>query len=225
MYFVRVVSMVIFIFTLNFFKMNRFLKYFLQGLLLLAPLTLTAFVLVKVFWFLDGLIPKELPLWKLPNQTVHVGDIPGLGIVLLLFFLIFVGFIGSSFIADPIINYFNKLLSKIPLVKVIYDAIKEMLGAFVGNKKKFNHPVIFKDFPDANFYRIGFITQQDLSAITTQTGLCAVYLPHSYALSGMVVFVEVQKLEALEINAAQAMKFIVSGGVINIHDLTQEENV
>ena len=68
MYFVRVVSMVIFIFTLNFFKMNRFLKYFLQGLLLLAPLTLTAFVLVKVFWFLDGLIPKELPLWKLQNQ-------------------------------------------------------------------------------------------------------------------------------------------------------------
>ena len=204
--------------------MNRFLKYFLQGLLLLAPITLTVFVLVKVFWFLDSLIPKELLLWKSQTQSIHVGDIPGLGILLLLLVLIFVGFIGSSFIADPIINYFNKMLSKIPLVKVIYDAIKELLGAFVGNKKKFNHPVIFKDFPEANFYRIGFVTQQDLSTITAHNGLCAVYLPHSYALSGMVVFVDSSKLESLNINAAKAMKFIVSGGVININDLHLEDN-
>lgn len=204
--------------------MNRFLKYFLQGLLLLAPISLTIFVLVKAFWFFDGLIPKELLLWKSNTLTIHVGDIPGLGILLLLIALILVGFIGSSFIADPIIARFNKFLSRIPLVKVIYDAIKELLGAFVGSKKKFNHPVIFKDFSDANFYRIGFITQNDLSSLTDQKGLCAVYLPHSYALSGMVVFVEGNKLEALEISAAQAMKFIVSGGVININDLKLEEN-
>lgn len=154
-----------------------------------------------------------------------MGDIPGLGFILLVALILIIGFIGSSFIAQPITQRFNKLLAKIPLIKVIYDAVKELLSAFVGNQKKFTEPVMFKETDHANVYKIGFITQKDLSELTQSKGLYAVYLPHAYALSGMVVFVESSKIEALNIPSSQAMKFIISGGVIHPKELVNGEEI
>lgn len=204
--------------------MKLLLKYLAQGLLLLAPLLITIFLLVKLFYFLNELIPYELIIWSGKNSVVYVGDIPGLGIVLLLSVLLLIGFVGSSFIADPIIQQFNKIIQKIPLVKVIYDAIKDLLTAFVGNKKKFNQAVIFKEFEGAVVHRIGFITQNDVSELTGTEGLCAVYLPHSYALSGVVVFVEKSKISTLDIPAGKMMKFIVSGGIISLAEINAQDD-
>lgn len=191
--------------------MKNFVRLVLQGVLLLAPITLTLYILLKVFTFLDSILQG------------FIGDFPGLGILLLLAILLLVGFLGDTLITDPIKNAFNKWLSKIPLIKIIYDGVKDLLGAFVGDKKKFNHPVLVREHQHATGYKIGFITQESLSEITQEKNYSAVYFPHSYAFSGVVMLIENQYLKKVDLPAAEMMKFIVSGGVMNLNQKEPEK--
>lgn len=191
--------------------MKNFARLILQGILLVAPLTLTFYILFKVFTFLDSILDG------------FVGDFPGLGILLLLIVLVLAGLLGDTFITDPLKNAFNKWLAKIPLIKIIYDGVKDLLGAFVGDKKKFTHPVIVKEHQAATCYKIGFITQESLEALELDKNLSAVYFPHSYAFSGVVMLVENDYIKAVNMPAADVMKFIVSGGVMSAH-LNEDQN-
>lgn len=103
-------------------------------------------------------------------------------------------------------------MQRIPLVKLIYSAVKDLLGAFVGDKKKFNKPVLVRINKDNSLYQIGFITQSDLSDLGL-TDMVVVYFPHSYAFSGYHYFVPKENIKPLDIPGPTAMKFIVSGGV------------
>jgi uncharacterized membrane protein len=103
-------------------------------------------------------------------------------------------------------------MNKIPLVKLIYSAVKDLLGAFVGDKKKFNKPVLVRINKENNLYQIGFITQSDLTDLGL-TDMVVVYFPHSYAFSGYHYFVPKESIKPLNIPGPTAMKFIVSGGV------------
>lgn len=178
--------------------------------MLIAPLALTILILVKTFTFLDSLLPKDLTV----SGDTTLGDIPGLGILLLVLILVFAGFLGDTLIASPIQSYFQKLLKKAPLVKLVYSSVKDLLSAFVGNKKKFSSPVLIKENDNSNLNRIGFITQKDLTNIGVKEGYTSVYIPHSYAFSGMLFIVENQYLKPLDVSSGDAMKFIVSGGVL-----------
>jgi|TARA_B100000795_G_C22802865_1_gene442893 uncharacterized membrane protein len=196
---------------------RNIIKYLLQGVLLIAPLALTILILVKTFTFLDSLLPKTLVIF----QDITIGDLPGLGILVLVAILVFSGFLGSTFIAAPIQNYFQKLLSKAPLIKLLYGSVRELLGALVGNKKKFTNPVLIKENEQSNLNRIGFITQYDLSNLGIKEGYTSVYIPHSYAISGMLFIVENKYLTSLDAAPVDVMKFIISGGVLtkkNVED-------
>ena len=103
-------------------------------------------------------------------------------------------------------------MNKIPLVKLIYSAVKDLLGAFVGDKKKFNKPVLVRINKENNLYQIGFITQSDLTDLGL-TDMVVVYFPHSYAFSGYHYFVPKENIKPLDVPGPTAMKFIVSGGV------------
>ncbi|NQY09627.1 MAG: DUF502 domain-containing protein [Flavobacteriales bacterium] len=185
--------------------MNRLLKYFLQGLLYIIPVAITIYITVSLLKLIDGIIPFE---------------IPGLGIAVLLALITFLGFIGSTILAQPIISYFDGLIKKAPLIKIIYTSIKDLLSAFVGNKKRFDKPVLVKIGRDSGLEKIGFITQKDLSNLGISEGKSAVYLPHSYNFSGNLFVVANENITELDMNAADAMKFIVSGGVTAV----KEEN-
>ena len=201
--------------------MKKIIKLLFQGILLVAPLALTAYILVKIFNLLDTILPKNMTIYSSGSTKILVDDIPGLGIILLLLFLIFIGFLGNTFISQPIINYFNKLIKKIPLIKLIYDAVKDLLGAFVGDKKKFNHPVMVKDNPNSTYYRIGFVTQESVKLLDHKQDFSAIYFPHSYAFSGTVFLVENQHIVQLDAPAGEVMKFLVSGGVISFSQLNE----
>lgn len=186
----------------------------MQGLAVLAPITITIFILVKIFLFLDNILPKDVEL----TNGFKIGDIPGLGILVLLVILLLFGFLANSFIAVPIQNYLLKLLRKAPLIKTVYDSVKDLVGAFVGNRKKFNQPVLIHEHQDSNFKRIGFITQSDLSAMNIGEGYVSVYIPHSYAFSGMLFVVEKKYIEPIEATSGDVMKFVVSGGVLKTEE-------
>jgi uncharacterized membrane protein len=185
------------------------INYFLQGIIFSAPLSITIYVLVKTFLYIDGLLRDYVTQW-LGFYTA------GLGILVMLLGLTIVGFLGSTIIFKPFLVIFDRLISKAPLVKIIYTSVKDLLSAFVGSKKKFSEPVLIKENINSDMEKIGFITAHDLSKLGIPDGKVAVYLPYSYNVSGMLVIVPVENVKHLEANPTDVMKFVVSAGVTHI---------
>jgi uncharacterized membrane protein len=181
------------------FTYKRILSYFLRGLLFLTPLAVTVYVIYAIFIFLDGLIPVP---------------IPGIGILMVLALITFIGYLASLFFTKPFFEWFERGVFKIPLVNLLYTSIKDLMGAFVGEKKKFSSPVIVQI--SENLSRLGFITQEDMSNIG-EPELVAVYFPHSYNVSGNVFLVPKDKIKTLKgVKSTDVMKFMVSGGVSSL---------
>ncbi|WCT14957.1 DUF502 domain-containing protein [Mucilaginibacter jinjuensis] len=184
------------------------LNYFVKGLLIVVPLGAACFL---IYWAVSG-IDKALNLsdllWISPTTHKPV-YIPGMGILSVVVFIFICGFIVTTIITDPIKNWFNRWLNRLPLFKFLYSSIKDLTEAFVGEEKKFNEPVLV----DMNgSKRIGFLTQHDLSSIGLP-GEVAIYFPWSYSFAGQVVIVSADKVKPIDKSAAQIMKFVISGGV------------
>jgi uncharacterized membrane protein len=172
--------------------MNKLIRYFLQGLLLLSPVAITIYAIIVSFEFIDGLLIQYL--------TDLIGfKIPGLGIIIIATFITLIGLLGSSILIKPILNSVDKFISQAPLVKIIYTSIKDFMSAFVGKEKKFTEPVLVKISKDSDLEKIGFITQRDLSALGIETGKVAVYMPFSYTFSGSLFIIPVANITLLNI--------------------------
>lgn len=180
--------------------MNRLIKYFLRGLLLVIPIGVTIYILLASIRWLDGLLAL---------------DFPGAGLIIILTSVTLIGYIGSSLIAQPIFNFFERLLNRLPLVRIIYSSLKDLISAFVGDKKKFNQPVLVTLNKESNLQKLGFITQEDLHNLGLQDKT-AVYLPHSYNFSGDLYIVPRENITLIHATGADVMKFIVSGGVTKV---------
>jgi uncharacterized membrane protein len=206
------------------FRPGRLLYFFFQGLVILAPIVITVWAVLSLFNLIDDILPNLLhvlfpDLVKL-NPQGYPEKIPGLGFLVVVIIVLLVGYISSSFIVSKLVQLFDNILEKTPGVKIIYSTVKDFLEAFAGNKKKFNKPVLVSiESPDV--WRIGFITQTDLAEFGLMEHV-AVYIPHSYAFSGVTYLVKADRVKKLEgVSSADAMKFIVSGGVTEVaeHDL------
>lgn len=188
--------------------MRTIVRYFLSGLLYTAPVVVTVYVIYQLFIFLDSIFPV---------------DYPGVGLLLLIGFITVMGMLGSSFLLRPINRYFQGLLDRIPLVKTIYNSIRDVLSAFVGEKKRFTKPVLVK-VNSNGLEKMGFITSEDLSSLGIGEGKIAVYLPHSINFSGNLFIVPKDLVTPLDANSANVMKFIVSGGVIDVENKDNIDN-
>lgn len=188
------------------------LRAFFQGLVILGPLCVTLAVIYYVFTSIDDLIPSISE------------KIPGLAFVLLIVVTTLVGIIGTRFfIGRFLVDLLGHILEKTPGIKYIYSSIKDVLVSFVGDKKKFNHPVWVKTQSNPEIWRIGFLTQSSMDFVALADKV-SVYLPHSYAISGWVIITEAENVKPVEgMNAAEAMKFAVSGGVTG-KSTTNESN-
>lgn len=191
---------------------SRLLRYFFQGLLILAPIGITALTLYWAFVTIDNIIPKEL----IPEgASFSFLKYKGVGFAVVLLLIIAVGYLSSSFIIGRIFDLFDHLLERTPFIKYIYTSIKDVFDAFVGEKKKFDHPVLVQIY-GVDVWEMGFITQSDVSNFGLE-GYMAVYVPHAYAITGKVFMVPKDRVKALtNVSAGEAMKFAVSGGVTNI---------
>jgi len=185
--------------------MKRLINYLLQGLLYIAPLGITAYVIYSVFTFMDGLLQAYLV------EFFDI-EIPGLGFLTLILFLIFIGFIGRTFIAQPIKLLFTNIIDRIPLLKFVYGAFNDLFSAFVGKEKKFSKPVLVKVNLNSDLEKLGFITEENLELLQIRDKV-AVYFPHSYNFSGELFIVPVSNINPVDINSREVMKFIVSAGL------------
>jgi uncharacterized membrane protein len=177
-------------------------RYFFSGTLFIVPLVATGYFIFLSFSWLDGLL--SLPY-------------PGLGFVIIFAAITLFGYLTSIFAVRAATDWFDLVMNKIPLVKLIYSSIKDLIGAFVGDKRKFNKPVLVSINKENSLHQIGFITQEDLSDLGLND-MVAVYFPHSYAFSGNHFLVPKSSVRPLNISGPAAMKFIVSGGVSGFRD-------
>lgn len=178
------------------------LKSFLQGLVILGPIGVTVYAVFFLFLKLDSLLPF----------TAKFGT--GVGALSIVVVVTLVGYLGTRFLLGRwLVQIFDYLLEHTPGIKFLYTSIKDILGSFVGDKRKFNQPVWVKVNEQPEVLRIGFLTQQDIAGFAEGSKV-AVYLPHSYAISGWVIIVDSAAVTPVEnMSAAEAMKFAVSGGI------------
>jgi len=183
--------------------MNRLVSYFFRGLLFVVPVTLTVYILLLSISWLDSLVSFR---------------VPGLGLLTILASIVLVGYLASTLLAGPVFKILEDLLTRLPLVNIIYSSLKDLISAFVGDKKKFDQPVLVTINPDYVIQKPGFITQNDLS----QLGLAdqvAVYLPHSYNFSGNLYIVPAKFVQPISASSTDIMKFIISGGVSGLQEI------
>lgn len=191
--------------------MKKIFNYFLQGLLLIAPVALTAYVIYFAFTTIDGTIADKL------EQLIGF-KVPGLGILLLFVFVTLLGLIGQTALVEPFKRMTKGVIQKVPLLNLLYTSLNDLFSAFVGKEKKFNVPVKVLFNHENNLWKLGFLTKENMEEIE-EPGHSAVYFPHSYNFSGELYLIPNERITQLNISAAQAMKFIVSGGVTNIENL------
>ena len=181
--------------------MKKLISYFFQGLLLTAPIAATIFVVYKLFLFIDNILPL---------------DIPGLGLVLIILLITLLGYIGTFYFASPFFSFLERMLEKAPLVKVIYSSVKDLISAFVGEKKRFNHPVLVTINKESGVQQIGFVTQNDLTSLGIEGAKAAVYLPLPYSFMGTLVIVPNENITPIDKSGTEMMKFVISGGVAEV---------
>lgn len=201
--------------------LKKLLQYFFQGLIVLAPIGITIWVVLGLFNFVDDILPNIVhavaPDLLIKDAAGNLNKIPGLGFIVVIAFVLFVGWISSLFVVGRLVALLDTVLEKTPGIKFIYSSVKDFLEAFAGNKKKFDKPVLVNiDAPDV--WRIGFITQQSSQHFGMAEHV-TVYVPHSYAISGITYIVPMIRIKLLNnISAADAMKYGVSGGVTDLHE-------
>jgi uncharacterized membrane protein len=180
------------------------LRSFLQGLILLSPIAITAYIIFLVFTKVDGLIPK-VP--------------PGIGFISIVSFVALVGYLGTRlFIGRWLFEAFGHVLKMTPGIKYIYSSVRDIMRSFVGDKKRFNKPVWVMVNANPQVWRIGFLTQSDMGPFG-MTDMVSVYLPHAYAISGWVIVTNKNNTKPAEgLSPAEAMKFALSGGVTTIQE-------
>jgi uncharacterized membrane protein len=184
------------------------LRYFLQGLFVLAPIAITVYILVRSLYFIDTWMDNFMETY-----------IPGLGTAIIVVGVTLLGYLTSTFIAKPILSLIESGIAHVPFVNIIYKSIKDLFSAIFGNNSTFKQPVLVTLNKELQIQKIGFITKKDLSEFGI-TDKIAVYFPHSYNISGNLYIVPKDNVEPLHMNGAEIMKFVVSGGMAGFKNET-----
>ena len=185
-------------------RYQKLIQYFIQGLIILGPVSITAYTIYVVFDKIDNILRPVI-------------NIPGIGFVTIILFILLVGYLSTFFLMSRILSVIDRLLEKTPGIKLFYSFIKDFFEAFAGNKKKFTNGVL-ANIENNDVWRVGFITQEDMSKFA-MVDFVAVYVPMAYSVAGNVYIIPRSRIKPItNLSSVQTMKFAVSGGVTDIAD-------
>ncbi|ANI89875.1 hypothetical protein A9P82_11605 [Arachidicoccus ginsenosidimutans] len=195
--------------------LKRAFQYLFQGIVVIAPIAITVYCVFWLFTTIDSLLPNLFSKIA-PGTVPDEHRMPGVGFIVIVLLLMLIGRASSSFIFGHLLDFLGSLLEKTPGIKLIYSSVKDFLKAFSGSQKKFDKPVMV-NVDATDVWRIGFITQTDANKFHLPEHVI-VYVPFSYAISGMTYLVPKDKIRFIEneIHSAEAMKFVISGGVTEL---------
>jgi uncharacterized membrane protein len=196
-------------------KNSIFLKlrnYFLTGIVVLVPIGITLYLTIFVINVSSNLIPKSIN----PNNFLPY-SIPGLEILISIIIITIIGGLSLSFIGKKILQIFNDLLKKIPILRTIYSAIGQMTQSFTSNKKN-KKSVVLVEYPRKGSWAVGFATKKNTGDIQKKTNqkLLNVFVPTTpNPTSGFLLMFPIDEVIFLDISFEEASKFIVSAGTTN----------
>ena len=196
------------------FNYRKFLQYFLQGLLILAPIAITAYAIFWVVTSIDNLLP--IFTYKDVQGNVRVQNY-GIGFLIIIAALIVIGYFSSFFITGRVVSFVDRILEKTPGIKYVYSTTRDFFEAFAGAKKKFTKNVL-ANVDDNDVWRFGFITREDMEEFGLKDYV-TVYIPMAYSVAGNVYVIPKTRVKTItNISAAQTMKFAVSGGITDVDE-------
>jgi len=186
-------------------------RYFLTGIVAILPVTVTAWVLVKVFLALDNGVSPYIAKW--------VGfEIPGLGFVVTMLLVLLIGVFASNIIGRQIIHFFERLFVRLPLVSRIYTAVKQIGDAVLGSKKHLFESVVMFEYPRRGTWAIGFVTSRHDGFLDRHTGHAHyhVFVPTTpNPTSGFLLFLPEEDLIHLDMSVEDGLKLVISGGAVS----------
>ena len=177
---------------------KKLLNLFFKGLLVVLPIWLSGYIIIWGIAKVDSIVDF---------------GIPGAGVMIVLVGITIAGVFVTRFVTTPMEAWFDRTVERIPVFKLLYSSIRDLMEAFVGEEKKFNEPVLVE--LQEGIKKIGFLTQRDLSALGIH-GYVSVYFPFSYTFTGNIAIVEASRITPIDANAADVLKFVVSGGVSDL---------
>jgi uncharacterized membrane protein len=180
--------------------MRRLAGWFLNGVAIAAPIAVTIYVVVWVVRTVDGWI--GLP-W------------PGAGLAVTIAGFTLFGFLASTLISESLFGLVDRLFERLPLVRLLYTSTKDLFEAFVGEQRRFTVPVLVPVERGGAAMALGFVTKESAEAVGLD-GFVAVYLPFSYSVAGRVAFFPAAEVTPVDVDSAEAMAFVVSGGVTEL---------
>jgi uncharacterized membrane protein len=179
---------------------KKLLGYFVRGLVFLAPVAVTVYACYVVFTTIDG--------W------LGIG-IPGVGFVVTIVLITLIGFLASNLLTRSALRLLDEALNRLPFVRLLYSATKDLVGAVVGDKRRFDKPVLVRMHENGTGLTLGFVTHDSVSRLGLD-GYVSVYLPFSYSVAGRVYLFPTSAVRAVAANSADVMAFIVAGGVTEV---------
>lgn len=177
--------------------LKRLFRIFVEGTLVFVPFVITVYVIYSVFQALDRFFGFSTP---------------GIGFLLTLGIIFVLGLLSSFFFTQRVIQWFESLVVKLPIIKVLYVAVKDVLKAVMGQQKGFDKPVLVEIMEGSNFFCVGFLTSEEVTQFGL-TGYVAVYFPQSYNIAGNLVLMPAHRVQFLNIEPKAAISFTISGGI------------
>ena len=190
----------------------RIRNYFIAGVVVLIPIGVTIYLTIFLVTIFSRILPKEIN----PNHYLPY-NIPGLEIIISLVLITLIGWLSLSFIGRRLLNLFNNILKKIPILRTIYSAIGQMTETFTKTDKDKKN-VVLVEYPRRGSWAVGFATKENTGEITNKTkkNLINVFVPTTpNPTSGFLLMFPKDEVIYLDLTFEQASKFIVSAGTSN----------
>ncbi|MFT5181363.1 MAG: putative membrane protein [Alphaproteobacteria bacterium] len=198
----------------------RMRGYFLAGLLVVAPVGITFWLSWLVLSFIDTRVTPLIPEAYNPNTYVPFG-IPGLGVVVLLVFITFVGALTRVLLGRWIVRGGEHLLSRMPVVRSIYSATKQIVSTVLARQSDAFRQVVLFEYPRRGSWAVGFVTGSTIGEVqhVTDDEVVNVFLPTTpNPTSGYLLFLPRRELVVLSMTVEEGIKMIISGGILTPDD-------
>lgn len=185
--------------------LKKIIRYFIQGVLILAPIAITFYLLYGFFNWIDSILRPYV-------------SIPGLGFLIILSFIILIGWVSSYIIMESAIDFLDHWLERTPGIKIIYTSIKDFFNAIAGDKKKFTRPVLANVF-DTDVWIVGFLTDEEMAKFNMGEEMIGVYVPQAYNIAGQLYILPKNRVKIIEhLSAGDTMKYTLTGGVVETEE-------
>ena len=190
---------------------RRLRRYFLVGLIIIAPVGLTAFVLQWVFWKIDA-------IFGVPLQRAIGAQVPGLGLVLLVLVIIGVGWLVHLAAGRQLLNWWNHALARFPLTGRVYSAISQVVQSVIGRRRNLFLRTVLIPYPTEGIWAVAFVTNESAPLLSEQIGepCINVFIPTTpNPTSGFMLMVPRKRVLPIDTSVEDAMKLVVSAGAVN----------